>query len=84
MFELKREELSFMPLDIDAKFEGNLTRDLKNGMWNLVSFYRLENSDFNLESKMAELNQNKNSKQLDQPDAQRKLYFTLEINEKHN
>ena len=84
MFELKREELSFMPLDIDAKFEGNLTRDLKNGMWNLVSFYRLENSDFNLESKMAELNQNKNSKQLDQPDAQRKLYFILEINEKHN
>ena len=84
MFELKREELSFMPLDIDAKFEGNLTRDLKNGMWNLVSFYRLENSDFNLESKMAELNQNKNSKQLDQPDAQRKLYFILEIDEKHN
>ena len=84
MFELKREELSFMPLDIDAKFEGNLTRDLKNGMRNLVSFYRLENSDFNLESKMAELNQNKNSKQLDQPDAQRKLYFILEINEKHN
>ena len=84
MFELKREESCFMPLDIDAKFEGNLTRDLKNGMWNLVSFYRLENSDFNLESKMAELNQNKNSKQLDQPDAQRKLYFILEINEKHN
>ena len=28
-----------------------------------------------------ELNQNKNSKQLDRPDAVRKLYFTLEINE---
>ena len=30
---------------------------------------------------MAELNQNKNSKQLDRPDAVRKLYFTLEMNE---
>ena len=29
---------------------------------------------------MAELNQNKNSKQPDRPDAMRKLYFTLEIN----
>ena len=34
-----------------------------------------------LESKMAELNQNKNTKQPDRPDAARKLYFTLEINE---
>ena len=30
---------------------------------------------------MAELNQNGNSKQPDRPDAVRKLYFTLEINE---
>ena len=30
---------------------------------------------------MAELNQNKNLKQPDEPDAVRKLYFTLEINE---
>ena len=30
---------------------------------------------------MAELNQNKNPQQPDQPDAVRKLYFTLEINE---
>ena len=30
---------------------------------------RLKNSDFILESKMAELNQNKNSKQPDRPDA---------------
>ena len=30
---------------------------------------------------MKELLQNKNSKQLDQPYAVRKLYFTLEINE---
>ena len=37
--------------------------------------------DFILESKMAELNKNKNSKQPDRPDAVWKLYFTLEINE---
>ena len=30
---------------------------------------RLKNSDFILETKMAELNQNQNSKQPDQPDA---------------
>ena len=30
---------------------------------------------------MAKINQNKNSKQLDRPDAVRKLYFALEINE---
>ena len=41
---------------------------------------RLKNSDFILESKMADLNQNKNSKQPDQPDAVWKLYFTVEIN----
>ena len=29
----------------------------------------LQNSDFILESKLAELNQNENSKQLDRPDA---------------
>ena len=46
-----------------------------------IFVYRLKNSDFILESKMAELNQNKNSKQPDQPDAVWKLYFTLEINE---
>ena len=36
-------------------------------------------TDFILESKMAELNQNKNLP--DRPDAVWKLYFTLEINE---
>ena len=44
-------------------------------------FYRLKNSDLILKSKSAEVNQNKNSKQLDRPDAVRKLYFTLKINE---
>ena len=47
----------------------------------LATFYRLKNSDFVLESKMAELNQNQNSKQIDQPDAVWKIYFILEINE---
>ena len=46
----------------------------------LASFHTLKNSDFILESKMTEKNQNQNSKQIDQPDAVRKLYFTLEIN----
>ena len=66
---------------IDPKFEGKLTCAFKNNIRNSANFYRLKNSDFILESKMAELNQNKNSKQLDRPDAVRKLCFTLEINE---
>ena len=70
-----------MGLKIDAKFEGKLTWDFQNGRSNLVNFHRLKNSDFILEGKMMELNQNENSKQLDRPDAVRKLYFTLEINE---
>ena len=44
----------------------------------------LENWYFILEIKIAELNQNKNSKQLDRSYALWKLYFTLEINEQHN
>ena len=39
---------------------------------------KIEN--FILESKMAELNQNKNSKQRDRRDVEWKLYFILEIN----
>ena len=42
---------------------------------------KLKNSDFILESKMEDLNQNQNSKQPDRPDALWKLYFALEINE---
>ena len=49
-------------------------------MKNLANFHRLKNSDFILESKMVELNQNQNSKQLDRPVAVRKLCFTVEIN----
>ena len=56
-------------LKIDAKCEGNLTCTFKNDMRNLTNFHRLKNNIFILESKMAELNQNKNSEQVDQPDA---------------
>ena len=70
-----------MALKIDAKFEEKLTCAFKNDMRNLASFHRLKNSNFILESKKAELNLKKNPKQLDRPDAVRKLYFTLEINE---
>ena len=52
-----------------------------NDMRNLANFHKLKNGDFILENKMTKLNQNKNSKQLDRPDAVRKRYFTLEINE---
>ena len=70
-----------MTLKIDAKSEGKLTCAFQNGVKNLANLHRLKNSDLILEGKIAELNQNKNSKQLDQPDAVRKFYFTLEINE---
>ena len=49
-----------------------------------IFVHRLKNSDFIVESKKAELNQNKNSKQPDRPDAVRKLDFTFKINEKQN
>ena len=50
MFELKRYlyELFFVALNIDAKFEGELT--FKNDMKNLANFHRLKNSQFILES----------------------------------
>ena len=52
-----------MTLKSDAKFEGKLPCGLENDIKNLANFHRLKNSDFILESKMAELDQNKNSKQ---------------------
>ena len=60
-----------MTLKSDAKFEEKLTCGLENDMKNLVNLDRLKNSDFSLESKMVELNQN--SKELDRPDVVRKL-----------
>ena len=81
MFELKsKEELCLVALKIDVKFEGKLTFAFQNGMWNLANFHSLKNNDIILQSKMTELNQNQNSKQLDRPDEFRKLYFTFEIN----
>ena len=63
------EELCLMTLKIDANFEGKLTCAFKNGMKNLAYFRsQAENSDFILESKMVELNQNTNSKEPDPPD----------------
>ena len=70
-----------MALMIDAKFERKTSFSFQNDMKNLANFYRLKNSDFISESKMAELNQTKNLKQPDRPDAVRNVYFTLEINE---
>ena len=74
------EQLCLIALKIDAKCERKLTCAFKDDIRNLGNFHRLKNSDFNLESKMVELNQSKNSKQPDRPDAVRKLYFTFEIN----
>ena len=54
-----------MGLKIDGKFKGKLTGAFQNDMRNLANFYRLKKSDFFLESKIAELNQNQNSKQID-------------------
>ena len=49
-----------MALKIDAKFKGKLTRAFKNDTRTLANFYRLGKSNFVLESKMMELNQNQN------------------------
>ena len=57
-----------MALKLDAKFERKLTCAFKNDMRNVENFHWLKNSDFILESKMAELNKNKNSKQPNRTD----------------
>ena len=75
------EDLFVMTMKIDAKVKRKVTCAFQKDVRNLANFQKLKNKDFILESKTAELNQNKNSKQLDQPDAVRKLYFTLKINE---
>ena len=75
MFELKNtEELYLMTLKNNTKFEGKLSCAFKNEMRTLANFHRLKNSDFILENKMVELNQNKNLKQLNRPDPVRKLF----------
>ena len=62
-----------MALKVAEIFEGKLTYAFKNDLRNLANFYMLINSNFNLESKMVEINQNKNSKQPDWPFSVRKL-----------
>ena len=51
-----------------------------NKLHTLGLLQRMKNSDFVLENKMEELNQNKNPKQADRQDAVWKFYFALEIN----
>ena len=71
-------------LKTDAACKEKLTCAFKDNIGNLENSHRVKNRDFILESKMAELNQNKNSKQEDRPGAVWKRYFTLEINEYHD
>ena len=71
----------FMALKIDANFKGKLTCAFKIDMRDLANFHSLKNSDFILQNKIVEENQNENLKELDRPHAVRTLYFTLEINE---
>ena len=52
-----------MALKINAKYEGKLKFcAFQNDMRNLGNFHRLKNSNFILESKMAEMNHRKNLK----------------------
>ena len=66
-----------MALKIYAKLKGKLTCAFEND-WRIwqIFLYRLKNNNSILKSKMEELNQNKNSKQPDQPDSVWKVYFT--------
>ena len=77
-------ELCLIALRIDVKFEGKLV--LSKMTWRIwqILIYRLKNSDFLLEIKMGELNQNKNLKQLDQLDAVKNFYFSMEIKGEYN
>ena len=53
-------------LKFDAKCEGKLSCTFKNDMKNLANFHRLENSDFILDSKMAEIKIKIQKKQIDE------------------
>ena len=59
-----------MAMKINAKFERKLASVFKNDLRNLSHFHRMKNLDFILESKMVELNEIRNSKKTDRPDAQ--------------
>ena len=43
----------------------NFKSVIKNNVRNMANFHRLKNNDFILENKIAQQNQNKNSKQTD-------------------
>ena len=75
------EELCLIALKIDGKLEGKLTCAFKNNLRNLANFHWLKNSSFVLESEIAELNLNKNSKGPDRPDEMWQLYFTFDIDD---
>ena len=55
-------------LKTGAKCDGKLTCTFKTDIRNLANFHWLKSNDLILESKMAELNQNQNSKQGDRLD----------------
>ena len=84
MFELKKVQRTYV------WWHWRMIRNLKENwlvlskmtrkIWQIL-VHRMKNSNFILENKMAELNQNKKSKQPNRPDAVWKIYFTLEINQ---
>ena len=84
MFELKKIYRSYpwccWRLIQNLKENWFVLSKMTRRIWQIF-VYKLKNSNFILESKMAELNQNKDSKQQDQPDTLWKLYFTLERDE---
>ena len=84
MFEVKKVQRSYIWL------HWRLIQDLKENWFVLpkmtwwiwqIFVQKLKNSNFILDSKMAELNKNKNSKQPDWPCVVWRFYFSLEINE---
>ena len=80
MFELKKVQRSYVwwhwRLMQNLKEKWPVLSKMTRRIWQI--FVRgLKNSDFILESKMVELNQNKNSKQPCRLDPVRKVYFTL-------
>ena len=84
MFELKKVQRSYVwwhwILMQNLKENWLVLSEMTWRIWQIF-VQRLKKSDLILESKMAELNQNKNWKQPDRPDAVWKHYFTLKINE---
>ena len=80
LFELKKVQRSYVwwhwILMQNLKENWLVLSKTTGRIWQIF-VHRLKNSDFILESKMAELNQNKNWKQSAQPDTVWKLYFTM-------